>query len=84
VAENKYTPILANPPYAGSLDDESTSARLQRVMKTKKTEPLFLALFLQLLRPGGRASVIAHDGVLFGSSKAHKELVHEEVEGMLR
>ncbi len=72
--ENRYSLILANPPFAGSLDFESTSARLQRVVKTKKTELLFMALFLQLLKPGGRAAVIVPDGVLFGSSKAHKEL----------
>jgi type I restriction enzyme M protein len=78
--ENKYTLILANPPFAGSLDYESTSSRLQRVVKTKKTELLFMALFLQLLRPGGRAAVIVPDGVLFGSSKAHKELRRTLVE----
>ena len=54
----KYTLILANPPFAGSLDYESTSKDLQRVVKTKKTELLFLALFLKLLKPGGRAAVI--------------------------
>ena len=70
----KYTLILANPPFAGSLDYESTVKDLQRVVKTKKTELLFLALFLKLLKPGGRAAVIVPDGVLFGSSKAHKEL----------
>lgn len=70
--ENRYTLILANPPFAGSLDHESTSAKLQRVVKTKKTELLFMDLFLQLLKPGGRAAVIVPDGVLFGSSKAHK------------
>ncbi len=70
----KYTLILANPPFAGSLDYESTSRDLQRVVKTKKTELLFLALFLKLLKPGGRAAVIVPDGVLFGSSKAHKDL----------
>lgn len=70
----KYTLILANPPFAGSLDYEATSQDLQRVVKTKKTELLFLALFLKLLKPGGRAAVIVPDGVLFGSSKAHKEL----------
>ncbi|MTK03775.1 class I SAM-dependent DNA methyltransferase [Micromonospora sp. CP22] len=70
----KYSLILANPPFAGSLDYESTSKDLQRVVKTKKTELLFLALFLRLLKPGGRAAVIVPDGVLFGSSKAHKEL----------
>jgi type I restriction enzyme M protein len=70
----KYTLILANPPFAGSLDNESTSKDLQRVVKTKKTELLFLALFLKLLKAGGRAAVIVPDGVLFGSSKAHKDL----------
>ncbi len=70
----KYTLILANPPFAGSLDYESTSKDLQRVVKTKKTELLFLALFLKLLKTGGRAAVIVPDGVLFGSSKAHKDL----------
>lgn len=70
----KYSLILANPPFAGSLDYESTSKDLQRVVKTKKTELLFVALFLKLLKPGGRAAVIVPDGVLFGSSKAHKEL----------
>lgn len=70
----KYSLILANPPFAGSLDYETTSKDLQRVVKTKKTELLFLALFLKLLKAGGRAAVIVPDGVLFGSSKAHKDL----------
>ncbi|MEV6797015.1 class I SAM-dependent DNA methyltransferase [Micromonospora rifamycinica] len=70
----EYSLILANPPFAGSLDYESTSKDLQRVVKTKKTELLFLALFLRLLENSGRAAVIVPDGVLFGSSKAHKEL----------
>jgi type I restriction enzyme M protein len=72
--EGVYTLILANPPFAGSLDYETTAQNLLRVAKTKKTELLFLALFLRLLRPGGRAAVIVPDGVLFGSTKAHKEL----------
>jgi type I restriction enzyme M protein len=80
IEENRYTLILANPPFAGSLDYESTSAKLQRVVKTKKTELLFMALFLQLLKPGGRAAVIVPDGVLFGSKKAHKELRRTLVE----
>jgi type I restriction enzyme M protein len=70
----KYSLVLANPPFAGNLDYESTAKDLQRVVKTKKTELLFLALFLRLLKVGGRAAVIVPDGVLFGSSKAHKEL----------
>ena len=70
----KYSLILANPPFAGSLDYESTAKDLQRIVKTKKTELLFLALFLRLLQTGGRAAIIVPDGVLFGSSKAHKTL----------
>jgi len=70
----KYTLVLANPPFAGSLDYESTAKDLQRIVKTKKTELLFLALFLRLLQSGGRAAVIVPDGVLFGSSNAHKGL----------
>ena len=72
--EENYTLVLANPPFAGSLDYENTAKDLQQIVKTKKTELLFLALFLRLLKPGGRAAVIVPDGVLFGSSKAHKEL----------
>jgi type I restriction enzyme M protein len=70
----RYSLILANPPFAGSLDFEATAKDLQQIVKTKKTELLFLALFLRLLKVGGRAAVIVPDGVLFGSSKAHKEL----------
>ena len=70
----RYSLVLANPPFAGSLDYESTAKDLQQVVKTKKTELLFLALFLRLLQTGGRAAVIVPDGVLFGSSKAHKTL----------
>src|SRR5690625_4981918 len=78
----KYSLILANPPFTGSLDYESMAKDLQRVVKTKKTELLFLALFLRLLETGGRAAVIVPDGVLFGSSRAHttlrKMLVEEQ------
>ncbi len=76
----RYTLILANPPFAGSLDYESVAKDLQRIVKTKKTELLFLALFLRLLKPGGRAAVIVPDGVLFGSSTAHKSLRTKLVE----
>ncbi|OFW35621.1 MAG: DNA methyltransferase [Acidobacteria bacterium RIFCSPLOWO2_12_FULL_67_14] len=72
--EEAYTLVLANPPFAGSLDYENTAKDLLQIVKTKKTELLFLALFLRLLKPGGRAAVIVPDGVLFGSSRAHKEL----------
>ena len=70
----RYSLVLANPPFAGSLDYESTAKDLQQVVKTKKTELLFVALFLRLLQTGGRAAVIVPDGVLFGSSKAHRTL----------
>ena len=70
----RYSLILANPPFAGSLDFEATAKDLQQIVKTKKTELLFLALFFRLLKVGGRAAVIVPDGVLFGSSKAHKDL----------
>ena len=70
----KYSLILANPPFAGSLDYESTAKDLQQIIKTKKTELLFLALFLRLLQTGGRAAVIVPAGVLFGSTKAHRTL----------
>ncbi|HNP58288.1 MAG TPA: class I SAM-dependent DNA methyltransferase [Gordonia sp. (in: high G+C Gram-positive bacteria)] len=69
-----YSLVLANPPFSGSLDYESTAKDLQAIVKTKKTELLFVALFLRLLKPGGRAAVIVPDGVLFGSTRAHKEL----------
>ncbi|MGN6209453.1 type I restriction-modification system subunit M [Asticcacaulis sp.] len=69
-----YSLILANPPFAGSLDYEVTARDLQAIVKTKKTELLFLALFLRLLKTGGRAAVIVPDGVLFGSSKAHQTI----------
>jgi len=72
--EEKYTVVLANPPFAGSLDYENTAKDLLDVVRTKKTELLFLALFLRLLKAGGRAAVIVPDGVLFGSSNAHKAL----------
>ncbi|MPM35118.1 Type I restriction enzyme EcoKI M protein [bioreactor metagenome] len=76
----KYTLILANPPFKGSLDHESTANDLLAMVKTKKTELLFLALFLRTLKPGGRAAVIVPDGVMFGASKAHKEIRKEIIE----
>lgn len=77
---NKYTLILANPPFKGSLDNDSVSADLVKVCKTKKTELLFLALFLKMLKTGGRCSCIVPDGVLFGSSNAHKSIRKEIIE----
>ena len=71
---DRFSLILANPPFSGSLDNETVSTDLQRVVKTKKTELLFLAAILKLLKVGGRAAVIVPEGVLFGASKAHKTL----------
>ena len=76
----KYSLILANPPFKGSLDAETISTDLLKVCKTKKTELLFLALFLKMLRIGGRCACIVPDGVLFGSSTAHKAIRQEIIE----
>lgn len=78
--KGKYSLILANPPFKGSLDAESVSGDLLKVCKTKKTELLFLALFVRMLKVGGRCACIVPDGVLFGSSKAHKDIRKEIVE----
>lgn len=78
--EDKYTLVLANPPFKGSLDYEAVSADLLKVTKTKKTELLFLALFTRMLKAGGRCASIVPDGVLFGSSKAHKDIRKEIIE----
>ena len=79
--KEKYSLILANPPFKGSLDADTVSADLLKVCKTKKTELLFLALFLRMLRIGGRCACIVPDGVLFGSSTAHKAIRKELVDG---
>lgn len=79
--KEKYSLILANPPFKGSLDADIVSADLLKICKTKKTELLFLALFLRMLKTGGRCACIVPDGVLFGSSKAHKAIRKELVEG---
>ena len=71
---DKYSLILANPPFKGTLDADSVSANLLKVAKTKKTELLFLALFMRMLKIGGRCACIVPDGVLFGSSNAHKQI----------
>lgn len=78
--EEKYSLVLANPPFKGSLDYEAVSADLLKITKTKKTELLFLALFLRILKKGGRAAVIVPDGVLFGSSNAHKQIRKEIID----
>lgn len=76
----RYSLILANPPFKGSLDYDTVSADLLKVCKTKKTELLFLALFERMLKVGGRCACIVPDGVLFGTSKAHKDIRKEIVE----
>ena len=77
----KYSIILANPPFKGSLDYDTVSTDLLKVCKTKKTELLFLTLFLRMLRVGGRCACIVPDGVLFGSSTAHKAIRKEIIDG---
>ena len=72
--KEKYSLILANPPFKGSLDYDIVSADLLKVCKTKKTELLFLTLFVRMLKTGGKCACIVPDGVLFGSSKAHKDI----------
>lgn len=78
--KEKYSLILANPPFKGSLDYDIVSADLLKVCKTKKTELLFLTLFLRMLKVGGRCACIVPDGVLFGSSTAHKAIRKEIIE----
>lgn len=78
--KDRYSLILANPPFKGSLDYDIVSTDLLKVCKTKKTELLFLTLFLRMLRTGGRCACIVPDGVLFGSSTAHKAIRKEIIE----
>lgn len=78
---NAYTLILANPPFTGSLNYDEVSSDILVLTKTKKTELLFLSLFLQQLKPGGRCACIVPDGVLFGSSKSHVQIRQHLVEG---
>ncbi len=76
----EYTVCLANPPFKGTIDAEIISDDLKAVTNTKKTELLFVALFLRMLRNGGRCACIVPDGVLFGSSKAHVSIRKELIE----
>ncbi|MGX7348888.1 type I restriction-modification system subunit M [Dolosicoccus paucivorans] len=76
----KYTLVLANPPFKGSLDKEAVADDLTRITNTGKTELLFIGLILELLKSGGRAGVIVPDGVLFGASNAHKSLRKEIID----
>src|SRR5699024_7008509 len=72
--QEAYDIVLANPPFAGSIDESSMDPALSNLVSSKKTELLFVARFLTLLKPGGRAAVIVPEGVLFGSTKAHKQI----------
>lgn len=76
----KYSLILANPPFKGALDYDVVEGSVLKMVKSKKTELLFLALMLRMLKTGGRAAVIVPDGVLFGSSNAHKQIRQEIIE----
>ncbi|MCC7383256.1 MAG: SAM-dependent DNA methyltransferase [Deltaproteobacteria bacterium] len=73
-ATGGFDVILANPPFKGSLDEGDVHPTLTQAVKTKKTELLFVALILRMLKRGGRSATIVPDGVLFGSSKAHTAL----------
>ena len=78
--ENRYTLCLANPPFTGSLDNEAVSKSLLAITRTRKTELLFVSLFIRMLQLGGRCASIVPDGVLFGNSTAHKALRRELID----
>lgn len=80
---NCYSLIMANPPFTGSVFQEEISKDLLALCKTKKTELLFLTLFVKMLEVGGRCASIVPDGVLFGSSTAHKAIRRELVENQM-
>ncbi|WP_368133892.1 N-6 DNA methylase [Collinsella bouchesdurhonensis] len=79
---DKFDVILANPPFTGSIDAEGIDKGLRAIVDTKQTELLFVALFLRMLKVGGRCACIVPNGVLFRSnSKAYKQLRRELVDG---
>ena len=78
--ENTYSVVLANPPFTGSLDESDIDPHLTSIVKTKKTELLFMAKFIKMLEIGGRAAVIIPTGVLSTDSKAHKTLRQKLIE----
>lgn len=77
---NRFSLILANPPFKGSLDKDAVDGSITQIVDSKKTELLFLGLMLRMLKIGGRAAVIVPDGVLFGASKAHKQIRKEIID----
>ena len=78
--ENKYSLCLANPPFSGSLDKNAVAKSLLAITQTKKTELLFMSLFVRMLKLGGRCASVVPDGVLFGSDTAHKAIRKEIVD----
>ncbi|CAM3474581.1 type I restriction-modification system subunit M [Parendozoicomonas haliclonae] len=79
-SHNGFHLILANPPFTGTLDAEDIDPSLLKTVSTKKTELLFVARILQMLKIGGRSATVVPQGVLFGSSKAHQSLRQKLVE----
>ena len=77
---DRFSLILANPPFKGSLDYDGVETSILKMVKSKKTELLFLGLMLRMMKTGGRCAVIVPDGVLFGSSNAHKQIRQEIIE----
>jgi type I restriction enzyme M protein len=78
--KDKYSLVLANPPFKGMIDHDAVDNSITSIVKSKKSELLFLAMMLRTLTIGGRAAVIVPDGVLFGSSKAHKTIRQEIID----
>ena len=78
--QNCYTLVMANPPFAGSLDKGNVNKKILAYANTSKTELLFLAQFVRSLEVGGRCASIVPDGVLFGTSKAHIAIRQEIVD----
>ncbi len=78
--ESTYTLCLANPPFSGSLDHDVVNPTLLAMTRTKKTELLFISLFIRMLELGGRCASIVPDGVLFGNSSGHKSIRKELVD----
>lgn len=79
--KEECTLVLANPPFKGSIDKKNIAKNLLSEVETSKTELLFLPLMMRLLKVGGRCAVIVPDGVLFGASKAHKDVRKMIVDG---
>ncbi len=72
--KNAFNVVLANPPFKGTLDEDTINPPILRMVKTKKTELLFIAQILRMMKDGGRSATVVPQGVLFGSSKAHQKV----------